>query len=337
MKESEYFIERPEQIKISITNVCNYRCVMCFNPNLKQPRGFMKDGLVYKILDDCHHSGIKNVALGAMGEPLLERKFIDYVKYAKSLGLWISTTTNCSLLMPDLVEQLIEAKLDRIRLSIYSSSPDEHKRYCGNDHFDQVVNNIKYFLKLWYQRQSKMEVNLSFLNLPSINDYSSFEKIWKPITDEVGLVFSMKPPVNWAGQIDIPGVTVIGKKIHLDRTPNGIRLSLFKRVRCMHLRYYLQVLHTGEVLPCCILPDHYGHEEMLLGNLNGTNIMDIWQGEKYKTFKLNHFNKAVSIYPLCSNCSETYRKIDMLLSTRNLAGRVKTFLQLRPRYKQECE
>lgn len=321
MKKNKYFIERPEQVKISLTNVCNYRCIMCFNPTLKQPRGFMKDNLVFKILGDCRRSGIMNVALGATGEPFLQRKFVEYVKYAKSLGLWVSTTSNCSLLTKELADQLISAKLDRLRMSIYSASKDEHVKYCGNNCFDQVVENVRCFLKLWHQRQSPMEVNLGFLNLPGINDYAMFERFWKPIVEEVGLSFSEKPPANWGGQIDIKGVTMVGKGCCLDRTPKGLQLTWFRRNRCMHLRYYLQIIHTGEVLPCCLLPDSYGHKEMVFGDLNNMSIMDVWQSEKYKIFKMNHYNKAILDYPLCSNCSETHGKISMLLSFNKFGSR----------------
>ncbi|MBN2569175.1 MAG: radical SAM protein [Deltaproteobacteria bacterium] len=327
MKKANYFLDKPEQIKISLTNVCNYRCIMCFNPTLKQPRGFMKDSLVFKILDDCRQSGIMNVALGATGEPFLHPKFADYLRHAKSLGLWVSTTSNCSLLTKELADQLISAELDRFRISIYSASKDEHVKYCGNNCFDQVVENVRYFLKLWHQRQSTMEVNLGFLDLPGINNYAMFEKLWKPIAEEVGLSFSVKPPANWGGQIDIKGVTMIGKGCYLEHTPKGLQLIWFRKTRCMHLRHYLQIIHTGEVLPCCLLPDSYGHDEIVFGDLNNMSIMDVWQSEKYKKFKIDHYNRTILDYPVCHGCSEIHGKIEMLLSLKNFGSRFKTVLR----------
>jgi len=91
----ELLLDRPEIIKVSLTNICNYRCVMCYNPGLRQMRGFIKEDLLWRIMEECVEAGIGKISLGATGEPLLHPKFADFLVRAKQQGLWVSTNNQC--------------------------------------------------------------------------------------------------------------------------------------------------------------------------------------------------------------------------------------------------
>jgi len=313
-----YFLDTPQQTKISLTNVCNYRCVMCYNPNLKQERGFIDDALLYRVLDQCAEIGVSKVSLGATGEPLLHKHFLEYVRYAKSLGLWVSTTSNCSTLTHELASELIEAGLDRFNISIYSSCREEHLKYTGNDCFDQVLENVTGFLRLWHRSDRRMHVNMWFLKIPQINDYDKYLEVWKPLADEVGLPLPLKEKGNWAGKVDFCSTA----PVFLERSEEHLRLAVRYRIRCPHIRYYLQVLHNGQVLPCCNIAECEGHEEILFGNAKEDSLMSIWQSRKYLRFKKDHAKRRISAYPLCRNCADIRHTTKILLSPRNLPQRL---------------
>src|SRR5437870_7571461 len=144
---SGYFLERPQQIKVSVTNICNYKCVMCYNPTLKQARDLIADDLMYAILDECVEIGIPKISIGGTGEPLLHPRFVDYLVEAKRRGLWVSTTSNCSTLTRERALAMLDAGIDRMNISIYSSTPEEHKQYTKTDLFEQAADNVKFFIK----------------------------------------------------------------------------------------------------------------------------------------------------------------------------------------------
>lgn len=302
--KADFFLEKPEQIKISVTNVCNYRCVMCFNPALKQARGFISSDQFYRIVEECRDAGIGNIALGATGEPLLHKRYLDFLDRAKSHGLWVSTTSNCSFLTHDMAESILRIGLNRLNISIYSANADEHRQYTGTDTFEQTVDNIRYFLNRWHETRSPMKLNMWFLQLPGLNNYDEYKKLWGPLCDRIGLSLPLKPAANWSGRVE--GFTEDHHRFSFwfERVPGRIRLCRRHRIRCGHVRYYLQILHTGEVVPCCVIPEVGDHREILFGDLHKDSIMGVWNSERYLHFKSNLYNGRLAPYRPCLVCSE---------------------------------
>jgi len=324
----KYFIDKPEQIKISLTNVCNYRCIMCYNPNLKQKRGYIEDDLLFKVLDECEEEGIHKVSLGSTGEPFLHKSFVKYLKYAKSLGLSTSTTSNCSVLTKELAQSLIGGKLDRFNISIYSSSPEEHKKYTGTDEFYKVCENVRYFLNLWHESKREMEVNMWFLQLPHINNYNAYLKLWGPLAEKVGIALPLKEPVNWGGLSDVPGDSSSLRKVWLEKNSDETNLAWNRTIRCPHIRYYMYVLHDGIVVPCCNIPEIVGCNEVEFGNIYKERIIDIWHSKRYLAFKKDLYSKKVSRYGPCRKCSDIKEISRTKLSFHNLPKRLQSIMYL---------
>src|SRR5438046_9257102 len=109
-------------LRISITDRCNYKCVYCRTGN---------EGAVYAELPFADYLrmarvlvslGIKKIRLTG-GEPLLRRGVVDFVRELAKLrsddgeSLDIAMTTNGHLLA-DLAQQLKDAGLNRITVSM---------------------------------------------------------------------------------------------------------------------------------------------------------------------------------------------------------------------------
>jgi radical SAM protein with 4Fe4S-binding SPASM domain len=298
----DYFITKPELLRTSLTNVCNYRCVMCYNPDLRHPRGFMEEGLLRRIVDQCVEAGIGQLSLGATGEPLLHPRYLEFLRLAKQQGLWVSSTTNATRLDAPMAESMIALGLNRLNLSIYSTNPQEHMLYTRTDNFAQVVENIRGFLRLWSESDRSMHVNMWFLPLPGINSYENHLSFWKPLADQVGLEIGHQLPINWSGRVAVGG----GRRFALRRDMGGWSLFLGGRQPCPDIRSYLHILHTGDVLPCCNAPEPDVAGKMVFGNIDKDQVLDIWRSEKYISFKKAHARKAIVDYPDCRRCSQTW-------------------------------
>ena len=299
-----YFLDRPEIIKVSLTNICNYRCVMCYNPGLRQTRGFIKEDLLWRIMDECNEAGIGKISLGATGEPLLHPKFADFLVRAKQQGLWVSTTTNASRLTPEMAAMLFEQGINRVNLSIYSASPDEHRRYTGTDTFDLVVENIRGFLRHWKERGRKIEVNMWFLPISGVNTLESHLAFWKPLADEVGLDITMQPQLNWGGVVDFART----RRFSISRKNGQLTLRWWRRRPCPDICYYLQVLHNGEILPCCQIPEPDPDAQMVFGHMPNDHLMDIWRSARYQQLKQAHAKRRIQDYPVCVACMESRQR-----------------------------
>lgn len=311
MKQEEYMPEKPGQVKISLTNLCNYRCVMCPNSTFKQPRGFMDDELAFRIVDDCVASGIKKLSLGSSGEPLLHKGFVRYLRYAKERGFWVSTATNCSLLTPKLTDEIMSVGIDRVNLSVYSATPEEHKRYCGNNKFDDVVRNVTYFLEHWAAGGRVAEVNMGFLSIPGVNDEAAFMRFWGPITQRCGLKIDRRDAVNWAGSMDTFKDSVVQRRWGVSRDRGQLVVRFSKVVPCTQMPSYVYILHDGTVLPCCFFPDSTDHPEMQFGNVRESSIVAVWQSPRFRRFRENHFRCEVKGYAPCIACEARFRLFEI--------------------------
>jgi radical SAM protein with 4Fe4S-binding SPASM domain len=298
----DYFIAKPEILKTSLTNVCNYRCVMCYNPHLRHPRGFMEEDLFRRIVDQCLEAEIGQLSLGATGEPLLHPRYLDFLRLAKQQGLWTSSTTNATRLDVPMAESMIALGLDRLNISIYSTNPEQHQRYTGTDTFARVVENIRGFLRLWSESDRAMKVNMWFLPLSGINSYEKHLSFWKPLTDQVGLEITHQLPLNWSGRVAFG----VGQRLSLRRDEGSWSLFWGKRQPCPEIRSYLHIVHTGDVLPCCNVPEPDIAGKMVFGNMESDQVLDIWNSGKYVSLKKAHQRKRIEAYPDCRRCSQAW-------------------------------
>jgi cyclic pyranopterin phosphate synthase len=135
-------------LRISITDHCNYKCVYCRTGN---------DGAVYGQLpfSDYLHMvqifaglGIKKVRITG-GEPLLRRGVVDFIRELSQLRsadgrpLDLAMTTNGHLLR-DLAQPLKQAGLARVTVSMDAVDPDRFARITRvSNGFDSVLAGIR--------------------------------------------------------------------------------------------------------------------------------------------------------------------------------------------------
>jgi cyclic pyranopterin phosphate synthase len=135
-------------LRISITDHCNYKCVYCRTGN---------DGAQYADLPFSDYLrmarifaglGIKKIRLTG-GEPLLRRGVVDFVREVSKLRssdgepLDIAMTTNGHLLA-DLAQPLKDAGLHRVTVSMDAVDPDRFARITRvANGFDSVLAGIR--------------------------------------------------------------------------------------------------------------------------------------------------------------------------------------------------
>ena len=135
-------------LRLSITDRCNYKCVYCRTGN---------DGALYAELPFSDYRrmarifaglGIKKIRLTG-GEPLLRRGVVDFVRALARLRsndgdpLDLAMTTNGHLLA-DLARPLKEAGLNRITVSMDAVDPDRFARITRvANGFDSVLGGIR--------------------------------------------------------------------------------------------------------------------------------------------------------------------------------------------------
>src|SRR5215204_6798051 len=100
----------PEIVQIESTNICNAKCVFCPRDEMHRRQGIMSLDLFRKIVDECVELGITHVRVHNYGEPFVDRKLVEKVRYAKQKGIKeVGMISNGSLITEQVAKGMIDA------------------------------------------------------------------------------------------------------------------------------------------------------------------------------------------------------------------------------------
>ncbi len=129
---------RITNLRIAVTMKCNLRCIYCHREGEKESGKEMSLEEIVEIAKAFRELGIRKVKITG-GEPLLRRDICDIVSSMPEFQE-ISITTNGTLLSK-LAEDLKDAGLDRINVSLDSLRGDVYRFITGGD-VEKVVDGI---------------------------------------------------------------------------------------------------------------------------------------------------------------------------------------------------
>ncbi len=135
-----------DYLRISITNRCNLRCVYC-NPqgDLEAEDGpeILSFEEICRIARLCSECGIAKIRLTG-GEPLLRKNVVDLVrKLARIDGVEDPSMTTNGVLLAPLAEQLKDAGLNRINVSLDAAKESCYRQMTGCDVLARVIEGIE--------------------------------------------------------------------------------------------------------------------------------------------------------------------------------------------------
>lgn len=127
-----------DYLRVSVTDRCNFRCVYCMPPEgvtLISHKDVIRYEELMRLLTIFSELGVKHIRLTG-GEPTVRLGIVDFVREVKALPdiESIAMTTN-GLLLPELLDDLVDAGLDSVNISLDTLKPerfDEITRTSGN-------------------------------------------------------------------------------------------------------------------------------------------------------------------------------------------------------------
>ena len=132
----------PNALWIEPTNICNLKCIMCPNSVVTQKNpGYMEMGLYKKIIDEAKDF-VSYVVLCISGEPLLNIDLPRMIKYANDKGVYTYLSTNCTVLTPQLSEEILKAGLSWINFSFDGCTKETYEKIRVNAKFNESLRNV---------------------------------------------------------------------------------------------------------------------------------------------------------------------------------------------------
>lgn len=286
----EYIVDSfPIHLDIEATNACNLNCIMCPRTDMIKKGTFWKiqmfDFDTYKhLIDEGVANGLCSVKYNYLGEPMLNKRLVEMIEYAKQAGvLDVMFNTNATLLDEKLSRRLIQSGLDKLFFSFDSPYSESFNRIRVGADYDKVLNNIKRFMKIREEMGSITPFTRVSMVLMKDNEgeWEAFRELFEPTVDAVAYVDYL----DHSGQNNPERMLA----------PIGSRR---KKFCCPQLWQRMFVHPDGVVTVCCI----DALRELQVGNIFEQSAQDIWHGEKYQKLRELHATGYIDEIPICARC-----------------------------------
>ena len=276
-------------------NTCNIACQYCptGDPDLlKQvgrPMGTMRFETWRKIVDDLKKfpSKIKQFHLYKDGEPLMHRDFTKMVRYLADADVAevIWAKTNGFLLTPELNSRLGGCGINILGISVNHVTDEGlfklNKRHVSYDKLRENVadlfskrGDMKIYIKIADSGLTKDELEKFYTDFEFISDFIATEYLHDKSFVEFG---------SWKLGTD-------------SNTYDGIPKT--KKLVCPYPFYGMAINWNGKVSPCA---EDWSHSE-ILGDATKESVVDIWNGQKMRDFRLSHLNGLRHTHKACGTC-----------------------------------
>src|SRR3990172_666357 len=147
-------LAKPFTVLIEPSSLCNFRCIQCFQ-SVKTDSYFscnrstmpmVRYSRAIEQLKQWPGPRLKVLKLSLYGEPLVSPDFSAMLTLATQADVAerIETTTNATLLTPDIAEDMVRCQLDYVRVSIYATRQERHQVVTGtNFDMQRIRENLR--------------------------------------------------------------------------------------------------------------------------------------------------------------------------------------------------
>lgn len=307
---SSYFVSKithkpyqwglPVSIAIEPTTSCNLRCPEC--PSGKReftrPTGMLQDDFFSKIMDELYKD-VFYLTFYFQGEPYLNPKFLEMVKYAVEKKIYTSTSTNAHYLNDGNAKKTVESGLDRLIISIDGTTQETYQSYRIGGNLASVIEGTKNIIA-WKKKLRSRTPHVIFQFLVVKPNEHQVEGV-KALAKELGV-----------DEVKLKTAQIYNYEKGSELIPENEKYARYKKAEngsyvikndltnhCWKLWHSCVITWNGLVVPCCFDKD----AKHQFGSLKHTSFADIWKNESYQNFRSAVLRSRKEI-DICANCSE---------------------------------
>jgi radical SAM protein with 4Fe4S-binding SPASM domain len=293
----------PVSISIEPTTSCNLRCPECPSGlrSFTRPTGMLNVNLFRQSLDQLADK-LSYLTFYFQGEPYLHPDFLPMVNYASSKGIYTATSTNAHYLKDEAARQTVESGLDRLIISIDGTTQETYESYRVGGLLEKVLEGTANIIR-WKRALKSITPHVVFQFLvvaPNEHQINDVRKLAKEIgVDQVVLKTAQIYDFENGSPL-MPSQEKYSRYKKTDAGKYEIKSNLLNH--CWKMWQGCVITWDGKVLPCCFDKDG----KHVLGDLQLQSFQEIWNGERYNTFRQSLLRSREEI-EICKNCTEGTR------------------------------
>ena len=257
----------PLCVDIETASICDLACPHCFRQYILSPDKIMDFSTYKKIIKMIVKLKVPSIKLNWRGEPLLNPKISEFIKYAKLHGiLEVSINTNATKLDKKTSELLINSGLDLIIFSFDGGSKKTYEKMrpgrFEENKFENIYENIKNFCLLKKKLKAAYPVTKIQMVLTdeSRKEIDSFYNLFENYIDDItvtpysergGNLEDLKPEqknkvLNYLKKNNLPLDTT-----YTVEAGNKISIAVGRKP-CEQIFQRLMITYDGRVAMCCM-------------------------------------------------------------------------------------
>ena len=168
-------------IRMSITDVCNFKCGYClpngYQVDKSDNRKFLQSDEIKRLAMVFSKLGVSKIRITG-GEPTVRKDFFEIIKILKEVGIKkVSITTN-GYHLDKKAKMLVDSGLNGINISIDSLDRNIFKSITGHDRLPEILKGIQILQDLNFENIKVNGVLLNNINA-SEKDFSSWAEFIK--------------------------------------------------------------------------------------------------------------------------------------------------------------
>ncbi len=283
----------PPYITFQLVNRCNFRCIMCPVSYIKSNTNELDFNLFKKAVDEIAKYGSLIRFIG-YEEPLLYSNIKEAISYVKSKGLKLHITTNGSLLSDELINFIIDKKVDSIVFSFQGLSQNEYMtiRNVNATKYKKVLNNIQNLYKKRVDTVPFMKITTTITKRDNLNSKDEFIKSHSKYSDEVQIT----------GFTHFIHIDEFFKKPKIWSELNIEKPTQKESVKCFLPNYEMLIKHSGDIIQCC----GAFSDEMRIANIKDSSLYDIWHSKKADKIRKIINSGNLTCFSDCKVCPIRY-------------------------------
>jgi MoaA/NifB/PqqE/SkfB family radical SAM enzyme len=283
----------PSQILADITEVCNLSCTHCPHPSFKSSTHYgaryLDPDLNAKMIDEVRQHGqghTRYIRYASNGEPLVHPRAYDMIEDAvRRSGVYVTLTTNGTIMNETRTTRLLEAGVHMIDISIDAHLPETYARIRRQGKLDVTRRNVMRLIDWVQQRRLSTKVVVSFVEQPeNATEAADFEQYWRDHGADSVVI---------RRQHSCSGAMVELADLRRRGSAETRRPCLYPWERV--------VLNAGGDLAFC--PSDWVHGSVI-GDYRSTTIHEVWQGEFYRRLRQAHLSNDYRAHGFCGQCPD---------------------------------
>jgi len=169
-------------IRLSITDVCNFKCGYClpngYQVDKSDNRKFLHLEEIRRLAKVFSKLGVCKIRLTG-GEPTVRKDFFDIIKILKNeAGIKKVVITTNGYHLDKIAKRLVDCGLNGINISIDSLDRDTFKKVTGHDRLPEILKGINILQDLHFENIKINAVLLNGINA-SVKDFESWGEFIK--------------------------------------------------------------------------------------------------------------------------------------------------------------